>query len=113
MQQPTSVTTLPMKQEEIAAASGALLLFNFWVRDPRRYTIAYSINGHAHTFAWPYPDTQGFTTRTLAIPVLLDELVAGPNHVTLGMTDSPAEWAHVNIALLDAGGIVPPVMGYP
>jgi hypothetical protein len=83
------------------------------VRDPATYTIAYSINGHAHTYPWPYPDTQANTVRTLAIPVSLHELVAGPNAVTLGMTGSPAEWAHVNIALLDAGGVVAPAMGYP
>jgi hypothetical protein len=113
MAQPASLSTLPMTADSIAAASGALLLFNFWVRDPATYTIAYSINGHAHTYAWPYPDTQGNTVRTLAIPVALDELVAGPNAITLGMMNSPAEWAHVNIALLDAGGVVAPVMGYP
>ena len=110
---PASVTTLPMTADQIAAASGALLLFNFWVRDPDSYTIAYSVNGHAHTYAWPYPDTQGNTPRTLAIPVDLGELVAGPNAVTLGLVNTPAEWAHVNIALLEAGGIVAPPTGYP
>ncbi len=113
MTQPVSVTTLPMTADHIAAASGALLLFNFWVRDPNSYTFAYSINGHAHTYAWPYPDTQANTVRTLAIPVDLGELVAGPNAVTLGLAEGPAEWAHVNLALLDAGGIVAPAMGYP
>ena len=111
--QPVTLTTLPMKAESIAAASGALLLFNFWVRDPATYTFTYSINGHAHTYAWPYPDTQGNTVRTLAIPVSLDELIAGPNTVTLGLANTPANWAHVNIALLDAGGVVAPAMGYP
>jgi hypothetical protein len=113
MTEPASVTTLPMTADNIAAASGALLLFNFWVRDPASYTIAYSVNGHAHTYDWPYPDTQGNTVRTLAIPVSLDELVAGPNAVTLGLATAPAEWAHVNIALLDAGGIVAPPMEGP
>jgi hypothetical protein len=110
---PASVTTLPMKASEIAAASGALLLFNFWVRDAASYTFDYSINGHAHTYAWPYPDTQSNTIRTLAIPVKLDELVDGPNAVKLGLANGYGEWAHVNIALLDAGGIVPPAMGAP
>ena len=115
---PASVTTLSMKADEIAAASGALLLFNFYLREAQRATFHYSINGHAHTYDWPYPDTQGFTVRTLAIPVPLDELVAGPNAVTLGTTSSGtesgyAEFAHVNIALLDAGGVVAPVTGYP
>ncbi len=110
--QPVALSTLPMTAENIAAATGALLLFNFWERDPAKYTIAYSINGHDHTFAWPYPDTQG-AVRTLAIPVSLDELVPGPNAITLGMVGAPAEWAHVNLALLDAAGVVPPAMGYP
>jgi hypothetical protein len=109
--QPASVMTLPMTAAQIAAASGALLLFNFWVLDSAKYTFAYSINGHAHTYDWPYPDTQGNTPRTLAIPVDLGELVAGPNAVTLGLVGAPAEWAHVNIGLLDAGGIVAPPTG--
>jgi len=110
---PVSLTTLPMKASDIAAATGALLLFNFWVRDPASYTFAYTVNGHAHTYAWPYPDTQANTARTLAIPVPLEDLVAGPNTVTLGLVNAYAEWAHVNVALLDAGGVVAPAMGYP
>lgn len=109
---PVTVTTLPMKASDIAASTGALLLFNFWVRDPARYTFAYSVNGHAHTYAWPYPDAQS-SVRTLAIPIDQSELVAGPNTVTLGLANGYAEWAHVNIALLDAGGVVAPAMGYP
>jgi hypothetical protein len=111
--QPASLTTLPMKASDIAAASGALLLFNFWVFEPASYTFAYSINGHAHTYDWPYPDTQGGSPRTLAIPVALDELVAGPNTVTLGLANYWAEWAHVNLALLGAGGVVAPATGTP
>jgi hypothetical protein len=111
--QPISVATLPMTADDIAASTGALLLFNFWVRDSDDYTIEYSINGHAHTYAWPYPDTQGNTTRTLAIEIPVAELVAGPNAIRLGLQGGYAEWAHINIALLDAGGTVAPAMGYP
>jgi hypothetical protein len=115
--QPASVTTLPMTADQITAASGALLLFNFYLREPQSATFVYSINGHAHTYDWPYPDTQGNTLRTLAIPVDLGDLVPGPNAITLGTTSSGtesgyAEWVHINIALLDAGGVVPPAMGY-
>ncbi|HEY4177158.1 MAG TPA: hypothetical protein VGM90_10015 [Kofleriaceae bacterium] len=115
--QPVSVSTLPMTAENISAASSALLMFNFYLREPQIATFHYSINGHAHTYAWPYPDNQGNTPRTLAIPVDLGELVAGPNAITLGTTtdgqeSGNAEWAHINIALLDAGGVVAPAMGY-
>jgi hypothetical protein len=107
--QPVNVTTLPMTADNIKAASGALLMFNWWaLRAP--LTVEYSVNGHSHTQAWPYPDNQANTPRTLAIPISLSELVAGPNAVTLGVTNDYAEWSNINIALLDAAGIVAPVL---
>jgi hypothetical protein len=108
---PASVTTLPMTAANISAASEALLLFNFWTEAPDALTFQYSVNGHAHTQAWPYPDTQAFTPRTLAVPVPVSDLVAGPNAITLSVAGNDyTEWANVNIALLGAGGVVQPVL---
>ena len=116
--QPAQVTTLPMTADDIAAASSAELLFNVFFRQGQAAAFHYSINGKAHTYEWPFPDDQGNTVRTLAIPVDLGELVAGPNVVTLGTTSSAdesgyAEFEHVNIALLGAGGVVAPAIGDP
>jgi len=110
--QPVSVTTLPMTASQISAASGALLLFDFWA-ERAGFTFDYTINGHAHTYAWPFPDTQAWTVRTLAIPIDTSELVAGSNAITLGVEGDYGEWTNVNIALLDAGGVVAPVLGGP
>jgi hypothetical protein len=100
-----------MTAANISAATEALLLFNFWTESSNALTFQYSINGHAHTQAWPYPDTQSWTPRTLAVPVPLSDLVAGPNAITLTAAGNEyAEWANVNIALLGAGGVVQPVL---
>jgi hypothetical protein len=106
-----TLTTLPMTAANISSASGALLLFNFWTEAQPPFTFEYSINGHAHTQAWPYPDNMSFAIRTLAIPVALNELVAGANTITLTAQGGVyTEWTHVNIALLDAAGVVQPVL---
>jgi hypothetical protein len=107
---PLTLMTVPMTQANLAASTGALLLFNYWAfRAP--LTFEYTINGHAHTQAWPYPDSQGNTPRTLAVPISVSELVAGSNVITLGVTNEYAEWVNVNIALLDAAGVVAPNLG--
>jgi hypothetical protein len=89
----------------LAQAAASLLLFNFYHYDAP-ITFTYAVNGHAHTAAWPYPDTNGFTWRTLALPIPLGDLVAGTNTVSLSGTQEMAV-TNVNIVLAGAGGVVP------
>lgn len=86
----------------IAQASASLLMFNFYHYDAP-ITFKYTVNGHAHTAPWPFPTTQGFTWRTLALPIPLTDLVAGNNTVTIGGNQEMAI-ANVNIVLAGAGG---------
>lgn len=86
-----------------STASGALLMFGFWSEAPPPFSFDYAINGHVHSFAWPYPDTKSFTPKTLAIPLVMTDLQAGTNTLTL----SPAVVMNVfniDLALLGAGG---------
>ncbi|MBV9896835.1 MAG: hypothetical protein JO020_21955 [Chloroflexi bacterium] len=90
-------------------AAGALLEFTFTPHN--QATINYAFNGHpAHSQAWPYGgNAQTFQSKTLAVPVPLEELVPGTNTVVL--TVSPADVmtvANVDLILVGAGGTVAP-----
>jgi len=89
-----------------ANAVAALLTFNFYHYDVPR-SISYTVNGHSHTLAWPYPDTLGYTTRTLAAPVPLSEVVTGTNSVNI-WTDQAVVVSNVDIILAGAGGVIAP-----
>src|SRR5438093_9554686 len=77
-----SLLTLPMTAADITAASSAALLFNF-THYVAPLTLSYAVNGHAYTAPWPYPDSATYTWRSIALPVNLGDLVAGPNQVTI------------------------------
>ena len=79
--------TTSMTAANIAAASKALLTFNYFGTAP--LTIRYALNGNlAHTLAWPFPI----------------ELQPGPDTVSFS-ADSPAILANVDLVLAGAGGI--------
>ena len=86
-----------------STATGALLTFGFWYEATPPFVINYAINGHAHTLAWPYPDTKSFTSRTIAIPLLLSELQAGTNTITL-TPEVTMNIMNVDVVLVGAGG---------
>ena len=64
-------------------AQAVRVLFNFFHYDPPA-VLNVTVNGHAHPTAWPYPDSQGFTWRTLGVTIPITDLVAGTNVVTIG-----------------------------
>lgn len=104
--QPAKVVTQSISPTNLSAATGAFLLFNFWYETtPTSFT--YVINGHTNTAAWPYPDTQTFEERTIALPIQLNQLVTGPNTISIN-SDQMMEVGNININLPNAGGIVLP-----
>lgn len=86
----------------IAQASASLLMFSFY-HYTAPITFTYTVNGHQHTAPWPYPDSNGITWRTIALPVPLSDLVAGTNAVSISGTQEMAI-ANVNLVLAGAGG---------
>lgn len=91
--------------------TAARVLFNFNnVFQPIPTAINVTVNGHAHSMAWPYPDQTQNTWRTLAITIPLTDLVAGTNVVTIG-SDQPQVTSNVNIVLVDVPGGVPVLPG--
>lgn len=69
-----------------------------------------TVNGHAHSVAWPYPDKTQNTWRTYAVTVPVTDLVSGTNAVQIG-TDSGTVVSNVNIVLVDVADGVPVLPG--
>jgi hypothetical protein len=65
-----------------------------------------TVNGHAHVVPWPYPETQGYTWRTMAVSIPITELVPGTNAVTIG-ADQTIATSNVDIVLVNAGARLP------
>ncbi len=102
--QPNSPPTLSIPNvNNIQNASAALLAFNFNVPGASPPSFTYVVNGHTHTFNWPYPDTTAFSWRSLAMPVPLSDLVTGNNTVSIS-AGQPIGIANVDIILVGAGG---------
>ena len=69
-----------------------------------------TVNGHAHSTPWPYPDKLTNTWRTFAVTIPITDLVPGTNVVQLG-SDQPMVTSNVNIVLVDVPGGVPVLPG--
>jgi hypothetical protein len=104
--QPAHLTTLAVAPQDLVAAKGANLLFNFYTRDDGATTFTYVINGKVHTAPWPYPDKRG-TGRTILLPVPLTDVVMGANQISIS-AGVPMEISNVNLNLPGAAGIVKP-----
>jgi len=102
-----SITVPNIYQTSINNAAGALLTVNFSPQNPP-ITLNFSINGHHHTFAWPYPDTNGSTVRTIGIPIPLSDIQAGNNTVIFS-TDSISSMIIANLDLVLVGGQGPTI----
>jgi hypothetical protein len=90
-------------------AASVRVLFNFFQYNAAK-TLNVTVNGRAHPTAWPYPDTQGYTWRTLAVTTPITDLVPGTNVVQLG-SDQGMVTSNVNIVLVDVPGGVPVLPG--
>jgi hypothetical protein len=94
-------------------ASAARVLFNFnegYTPVPKALNV--TVNGHAHSVAWPYPDNLQGSWRTYAVTVPLTDLVAGTNVVQIG-SDQAMVTSNVNIVLVDVPGAKPAIPGNP
>ena len=91
-------------------AATVRVLFNFFAQDPGPTTLNVTVNGHAHPTPWPFPDTQGFTWRTVAVTIPITDLVTGTNTVLIGSSLNMAV-ANVNIVLANVPGGVPVLPG--
>ena len=102
---PANLTTLPMTAANIAASTSAILVFNFG-KDTLPSTFNYTINGNPNSA--PYPLTSNSVGwRSLAVPVPLSQLVAGPQNIRLASNVNM--WVqNVNIVLVAAA----PVPGF-
>jgi hypothetical protein len=88
-------------------ADAVRVLFNFFHYDhPNNLTV--TVNGHVHPTAWPYPDTNGFTWRTLDVVIPQSDLVTGTNTVQLGSPEQALVTANVNLVLVNASMGPPP-----
>lgn len=104
-----SVAGLPANPQ----ATAVRVLFNFTnIFAPIPTTINVTVNGHAHSVGWPYPDTIQNTWRTFAVTVPITDLVTGTNVVQIG-TDQATITSNVNIVLVDVPGGVPVLPGNP
>jgi hypothetical protein len=92
-------------------ASGALFMANVYApSSPVSFT--YSVNGHTHTAAWPFPDTTAVSWRAVAFPVPLSDIVAGTNTLSISGSQTIGV-ANINLVLVGAGGKVAPAAGAP
>jgi hypothetical protein len=86
-------------------ADAVRVLFNFFHQDAPT-VLNLTINGHSHVVPWPYPETQGYTWRTLAASIPITDLVPGTNAVTIG-ADQTVVTSNVDIVLVNAGPMAP------
>ncbi len=96
---PLTVTTVPMDGSLIPVAVSARLMFNFYSYNAP-LTFTYVINGHPNTGAWPYPDTQTFSPKTISFDVPKSELLPGPNTISL-TANAGVIVANINLVLVD------------
>ncbi|SHN87826.1 hypothetical protein [Bradyrhizobium erythrophlei] len=85
------------------------VLFNFYEYYAFT-TLNVTVNGHAHSVPWPYPDQLGFTWKTFAVTIPVTDLVPGTNVVQIG-SDQTMITSNVNIVLADVPGGVPVLPG--
>jgi hypothetical protein len=91
----------------IGNASAGLLTFEFYNYDAPK-TLTYVVNGHAQTINWPFPDTNGYFTRSLAVPVPLSEVVSGTNTINIYSAEQSLVVSNVDLIMVGAGGVVSP-----
>jgi hypothetical protein len=106
---PANLNTLPMTAQNISAATNAYLLFNFG-NFVTPATFNYTINGNVNSAPNPQPATGLLGWRSMALPVPLNQLVAGPQNIRLS-ADIAVLYQNVNIVLVAAApvpGIAPP-----
>jgi hypothetical protein len=98
---PATLTTLPMTAQNIAAATGSLLLMNYGSAHINTWN--YTINGHAHSTPTPIAaPISGW--QSVALPIPLTDLVAGAQNIQIS-GDQYAGIANVSIVLVAAATV--------
>jgi hypothetical protein len=89
----------------LSAASGAILVFNYWTESVQPITGLFNAN----SFSAPYPaDGVVDSPRTIAIPIPLSEITAGNNRVDFTTGSDIFYVSNIDLILLGAGGVVQP-----
>jgi hypothetical protein len=102
-----ALTAPGVTQADINAASGALLVFNFYSESVIPLNVA--INGNNVSEPWPYPDQTDFSPRPVAIPIPLSDVTVGNNTMTFSAASGVVESVdNIDLILLGAGGVVNP-----
>lgn len=102
-----NVAGLPANPQGTAAR----VLFNFEnASAPNPTVLNVTVNGHAHSVPWPYPDSITNSWRSLAVTIPLTDLVVGTNVVQIG-SDQTQITSNVNIVLVNVPGGVPVLPG--
>lgn len=98
-----SIPGVPAKPNPAAVR----ILFNFDTGNssPDPKTLNVTVNGHAHSVPWPYPDQLQATVRTFAVTVPVTDLVTGTNTVLLG-AEVALVFSNVDIVLAGVTGAV-------
>jgi hypothetical protein len=93
-------------------ASVVRVLFSFYYEGTIPTALNVTVNGHAHSVPWPYPDTTQYWSswRTFAVTIPITDLVPGTNVVRLG-ANQPLATSDVNIVLVQVPGGVPVLPG--
>jgi hypothetical protein len=93
-------------------ASAVRVLFNFYYEGTIPTALNVTVNGHAHSVPWPYPDTTQYWSswRTFAVIIPITDLVPGTNVVQLG-ANQPLATSNVNTVLVQVPGGVPVLPG--
>jgi hypothetical protein len=85
--------------------TAALVTFN-WFNEAQVVPTVRVNGGTPHVTAWPYPGGEGFTWRTLAVPISMSEVRPGTNTLTFSYSDlGGAVLANVNITLIAAAPV--------
>jgi hypothetical protein len=104
----SSVTLTVPGVTGVGNASAGLLTFEWYDQLSSPVTINYAINGHAHTFAWPFPWTNWGSDKTFAIPIDLSDVQTGNNTVTISTGNYAVTVMNVDLIMVGAGGVVAP-----
>jgi hypothetical protein len=92
-------------------AAAVRVLFDFnQGGGPNPTVLNVTVNGNAHSVAWPYPDEGEYDWRTYAVTIPVTDLVAGTNVVQLG-ADVAIVFSNVDIVLAGVTGAVPVLPG--
>jgi hypothetical protein len=91
----------------VGQAAKGLLTFNLHDLSTTAFPIQYTVNGNAHTEAWPFPWVNSNSDTTLTVPISLSDVVEGDNTLTFSAGTSMTIF-NVDLIMVGAAGVVAP-----